>query len=422
MSDDFVSKMAGEKNRMPAAKLNESSMSLPLVFTKPWKPPNKKLFDKLVSYFPDQDENLIKNLMYKHKEVEHEIISALVETCKPGQAGAAGFSGLTGSKGRAADLSELDNNGAIMKLRYLKYLFPTCDEIDLYHLLYCNDLDIQRVIVEVEKRGHKKANINEVLKNRKSQSQVLKAQKTASKVKTPTFDSLATHKRRTKPVVTGARADNLRDNLNKKFEHVPDALLFKALEAADYNEALATRFLQEMIPVDDELYKQRYEIQLDKGPDVVLFPSKGVQKGGGNFMPITSTDHVAIAREVVECDHALALLKVDACTFTQDDFDLPRFTHAKGRQESLATGSLFRIHHDSMREKSSPRIGPNEDLRNGPKYIRDEFKKLATGRNTMLSRGSDNALRLGPNSSLIIRTHPFFVEPKKSLIVNAPTG
>lgn len=419
--------MAGERNRLPAAagkmKQNDSSLSLPLVFSRPWKPPNKKLFEKLVSYFPDQDENLIKNLMYKHKEVEHEIISALVDTCKPRQTNTIGSGTVAGSKSGKAEPSGSDSNGAIMKLRYLKYLFPTCDEIDLYHLLYCNDLDIQRVIVEVEKKGHKKANIDEILKNRKSQSQIMKAHKTTSKVKAPTFDSLEAHKRRTKPVMTEARANKLRDNLSKKFEHTPDALLFKALEAADYNEALASKFLDEMSQVDDELYKQRYEIQLDKGPDVVLFPSKGTQKDDRNFMPITSTDNVAVAREVIECRHALALLKVDASTFTQDDFDSPRFTHAKGRQENLAIGPLFRITQDSTIKTSSLRKGPDEDLRGGSKYSRpDKSRELATGRDNSLTKGSNNKLRHGHNSNLIVRTHSFFLEPHKSLIVDVPSG
>lgn len=417
--------MASERYPKPAAsaiaKLSheESSMSLPLIFSRPWKPPNKKLFEKLISYFPDTDENLIKNLMYKHKEVEHEIISALVDTCKPGHPG----TNRSLTAGSNADTCGIDNNGAIMKLRYLKYLFPTCDEIDLYHLLYCNDLDIQKVIVEVEKRGHRKANIDEILKNRKSQSQVLKAQRAASKVKTPTFNSLEAHQRRAKPVLSEPRANKLKDNLSRRFEHIPDALLFKALEAADYNETLAIKFLDQMKPVEDELYKQRYVIQLDKGPDVVLFPCKGTQKDDKNFMPITSTDHVAIARDVVECDHALALLKVDASTFTQEDFSLPRLTSAKGRQGNLAIGSKFRITHDSTKERCTLKMGPNENLRTGSKYSQGEFRKqLATGRNSALTKGSDDRLRHGHNSSLIIRQHPFFADSKKSLFVNVASG
>lgn len=375
------------------------------------KPASKKLFDKLISYFPDRDEALIKNLMYKHKEVEHEIISELVESSgKPFEGSASSGNDRTSRKrgGR------FDKNGVMMKLRYLKFLFPTCEEIELYHLLHCNDLNTQKVIEEVEKRGHKMANIDEVMQNRKSQTQQMRAQQAAlaAREKAPVIDPAEAHRNRTKPIVTEARANNLKDNLKKTFDSLEDGLLLKALEAADYNEALAKKFLEEMEPVDDEKYKQHYELHRETGPDVVLFPCKGIQKGDISFMSITAGESVAIPREVIECDHALALLKFDTSTWTQEDFEEPRITRALGTKSHLALGSIYK---DLDHDKHQIRKGPRECLRIGSNYhlvcaMKDRQKPntKAVGSDKSLCQGQKAALRNGRNPKLIQRTHPFF--------------
>lgn len=380
------------------------------------KPSSKKLFDKLVSYFPDKDESLIKNLMFKHKEVEHEIISILVES--------GGGLDLDGhSKGdEKMHEKKYDKNGAIMKLRYLKFLFPTCEEIELYHLLHCNNLNAQKVIEEVEKKGHKRANIDEVMKNRKTQTQQMKAQQAAlaAKDKSAVADPLQVHKNRKKPVVTAARANELKENIKKSFEEgkiYDDGLILGALEAADYSESLAKKFLKDMQPIDEELYKQRYLIPRDKEPDVVLFPSKAVQMGGSCLIETHFGECVLIPRDVTDCKHALALLKVDACTFTQDDFIPTKFTHAKGKQEDLAKGSIFK----SIEIKDSLRRGANQALRAGTCYNemictdkrRAKPNEKASGRNKSLIKGRNPSLNHGHNLKLVQRMHPFFQNTKQ---------
>lgn len=378
------------------------------------KPSSKKLFDKLVSYFPDRDEALIKTLMYKHKEVEHEIISNLVES---GQSNDYLGSDEASNKAKRSERARLNRNGAIMKLRYLKYLFPTCEEIELYHLLHCNDLNAQKVTDIVEKRGHKRANIEEVMENRKSQTQQMRAQQAAqaAKEKAPIVDPLEVHRNRTKPNVTEARINNMKENLKKSFETLEDGLILAALEGADYNESLAKKFLEDMEPIDESKYKQRYQLHREQEPNVVLFPCKGIQKSDDtNFMAITGNEYVAISRDVIECQNALALIKVDAATFTQDDIIVERFTHARGRQENLATGSIFK----HLEVKDSLRRGPMKEIRTGSNYNRvcaDESRRkpndLAKGRNKKLTNGVQQSLRCGHNQGLIKRTHPFFEKP-----------
>lgn len=376
------------------------------------KPSSKKLFDKLVSYFPDRDETLLKNLMYKHKEVEHEIISVLVES---GQLGDS--QGIDGASSKTRlERARLNRNGVIMKLRYLKCLFPTCEEIELYHLLHCNDLNSQKVIEIVERRGHKKANIEEVIENRKSQTQQMRAQQAAqeAKEKAPTVDPLEAHKNRAKPNITEVRINSMKDNLKKSFETFEDGLILAALEGADYNESLAKKFLEEMEPIDETHYRKRYQLHRETGPEVVLFPCKGVQKNDTNFTAITfGNEYVAISREIVDCQSALALIKVDASTFTQDDIIIERFTHARGKQENLAAGSKLK----NLEVKESLRRGPMREIRYGTRYDQvcsDESRRkpndLASGRNKRLSKGAQQALRYGHNQSLIKRTHPFFVK------------
>lgn len=387
------------------------------------KPSSKKLFDKLVSYFPDRDETLIKNLMYKHKEVEHEIISVLVES---GQSGDSLMSDEASGKAKL-DRARWNRNGVIMKLRYLKVLFPTCEEIELYHLLHCNDLNAQKVTDIVERRGHKRANIEEVMENRKSQTQQMRALQAAqaAKEKAPIVDPVEVHKNRTKPNVSDARINSMKDNLKKSFETLEDGLILAALEGADYNESLAKKFLEEMEPVDETKYKQRYQLPKETGPNVVLFPCKGVQKNDTNFMAVTGNEYVAISRDVIDCKNALALTKVDASTFTQDDIINDRFTYAKGRQENLAIGSKFK----QLEIKESLRRGPMLDIRCGSNYNRvcsDESRRkpndLAKGRNERLPIGSQRTLRRGHNQGLIMRTHPFFEKTDKLMSKSKANG
>lgn len=377
------------------------------------KPSSKKLFDKLVSYFPSKDETTIKNLMFQHKEVEYEIISKLVESSTSESDHVSRHGRILGRK----DLKKLDKNGVIMKLRYLKFLYPTCEEIELYHLLNCNDLNAQKVMEEVEKKGHRKANIDEVLQVRKSQVQKMRAHQASQMTKEKTLDKdfLEAHKNRVKPSIDASRTNTLIEQLKKKFEHLDDELLRQALIAADYNEPLASKFLEEMEPIDESAYKQGYKIQLDIEPDVVRYPCKGVQKDFSNYMSVTGNEYVCIPREIVECETALALLKVDASTFTREDFAKPRKTQRQGAKLGLACGSIF----SQLEPELTSRQGHNSKLITGSQYRefcaksdRSKPGALMTGRNLGLSTGSDLALRFGRNLKLLERAHPFFEDIK----------
>lgn len=376
------------------------------------KPSSKKLFDKLVGYFPGADEALIKNLMFAHKEVEYEIISKLVESNKTETDGTGKYH-RANSDGDYMESKRLQVNGAIMKLRYLKFLYPTCEELELYHLLNCNDLNTQKVMEVVEKKGHKRANIEEVLQARKSLMQKIRAQQAnrLRKEKTSERNLLEVHQNRVKPSVDAARANALKSQLKSKFEQLDDELVMKALVAADYNESLAARFLEEMEPIDETAYKQRYQVQRELEPDVVRFPCKGVQKDLNDFMSVTSNESVCIPRAIVDCQTAVALLKLDASTFTQEDFQQPKFTHREGPKVHLATGSIY----SKLEVKLSSRRGHDKELDNRSQYLqicaqpgRAKPRSSASGRNQQLRAGRNRELRYGHNPGLIKRLHPFF--------------
>jgi len=390
------------------------------------KPSSKKLFDKLVGYFPDKDGNLIKTLMYQHKEVEHEVISALVES--------GAFKDQDGLRGSAARHKEEkkyghhvgrshDENGAIMKLRYLKYLYPTCEEIELYHLLLCNDLNAQKVMELIEKKGHQRENIEEVMKNRKSQTQQMRAQQAAHAAKdklTNTIpDPIDAHMKRVRPTVSESRIRALVDSLKKALgdkDH-QEELLLAALESSDYNESLAKKFLEEMDPIDEELYKKRYQLPQEEPANYVAFPCKAIQESGTNFMSILSNEFVYISKEVTECNHALALLKVDASTYTQEDFPRPKSTHRLEDRQSLRIGSVFDNLRDTrVEEVRKRRINKRpSNLREGTRYaeICHDDQRLkpnssAAGRNKSLAKGRNGSLHNGHNPELLKRNHPFF--------------
>lgn len=376
------------------------------------KPSSKKLFDKLVSYFPGKDETLIKNLMYLHKEVEYEIISKLVESSQSDTDCSSKYQPSSGSEGKASHV-----NGAIMKLRYLKFLYPTCEEIELYHLLNCNDLNTQKVVEVVEQKGHKRANIDEVLQARKSLMQKIRAQQASrlNKEKGADRNLLEAHQNRVRPIMDVARVDTLKNQLKSKFGQLDDELVIKALVAADYNESLAARFLDEMEPIDEETYTQRYQFRRKLEPDAVRYPCKAVQTGHDDFMSVISNDSVWISRAVVECDSALALLKLDASTFTQDDFERPRFTHREGSRDGLATGSIYL----QLEAKLSCMKGHNKELARGSNHPamcehpdRPQASSRASGNNPQLAVGCNRELGFGHNPKLIQRLHPFFKDVK----------
>lgn len=379
------------------------------------KPSSKKLFDKLVGYFPDKDETLIKELMFRHKEVEHEIISSLVESSTR----ANEFATESCLARRIDKLTALaaDKNGSIMKLRYLKFLYPSCEEIELYHLLHCNDLNVQRVVEIIEERGHTRANVDEALKNRQSQTQQMKAAQVAhaAKDKEPFKDIVEAHRNRTKPTVAKDRVSNLRDNLKKSFPDQSEEFLLRALEATDFNEGLAKKFIDEMAPVDESVYKQRYEFHRDEEPSLVAFPCKAIQKGGTSFMSIMCNENVYIPKEIVECKTALALLKQDACTCTDDDFEVSRLSLRTGPNLSLAAGSMFKREPNLRASRKPLRSVRGNKMQVGSKYesiVADENRPKpnarARSRNKSLVRGPNSSLKVGHNATLLERVHPFF--------------
>lgn len=396
------------------------------------KPASKKMFDKLVGYFPDTDQTLIKQLMFRHKEVEHEIISALVEFSQDASANPTcdDLDSITRSRMDKTIRQQSDRNGAIMKLRYLKFIYPTCEEIELYHLLNCNDLNVQKVMELVEKRGHERINIEEALKSRTNLTQQMRAQQAAqqaAKGKPPTSasDLLEAHVKRTRPNVNEARKSNLLASLRKSLskqedsttsEHGPDeSLAMAALEAADFNEPLARRFIEEMKPVDEVLFTQRYQMPVELKPDVVAFPCKAIQKGDSQFMSIVANENVYIERHIIECDHALALLKVDAATYTEEDFVQPKFTHRQGHQADLRSGPGMQRRQEAL-HRVCLRSGANRSLQSGSNYkeicldqTRPKPNTKAIGHKVTLARGHNPMMAHGHNPKLTQRIHPFFV-------------
>lgn len=368
------------------------------------KPSSKKLYDKLVSYFPDKDTDTIKNLMYELKEIEHEIISALVSSSTTRE--------IDDTKTKSGVESKRERDGATMKLRYLRYLFPDCEEIELYYLLYCHDLKVQNVIAEMEKQGHKRANVDEAMKNRKLQQS--KARQPRPK---PDKDSatrmVESHKSRPRPRVDETKTKTLVDKIQQlEPEAHSDEVIRIALQAADYNDDLAKRFLDDLGPIDEEQFKRRYVIEHGQDSRIVLFPCKGTQKDDSGVLLFTFDEYVEIPKEVIECKTALALLKTDASTWTLDDFVPAKATCAKGRNLDLVQGSIF----ETLEKRESLRLGPNRWLRYGSNYEHicdsDERPKpnaIAKGSNKKLRKGPSSLLKRGHNSSLVERIHPFFV-------------
>lgn len=369
------------------------------------KPSSKKLFDKLVSYFPDKDEINIKKLMYDLKEVEHDIISALVNSSKVDRMSSRSWK----PHHRSESQRERDKNGAIMKLRYLRYLFPQCEEIDLYYLLYCNDLRVQAVVEELEKRGHVRANIDEAVKNRLSGQPKSKSQPAKHREQNVAATLIEKHKSRPRRRLEDTRVKTIVENISKQkpVEHSPEIIEI-ALRATDFEENLAKKFLEELSPIDEDAYKRRHKISIDDDSKIVYFPCKGTQKSESGLYTFTLNETVGIPRDTLECQNALALIKCDASTWTQDDMMSTKIRISKGRNLDIIKGSAF----NHLEKNESIRRGRLESLHQRPKKITQTENRpstrLAKGPNLDLRRSVYDCNRQGRNPRLLERIHPFF--------------
>lgn len=424
------------------------------------KQSSRKLFDKLANYFPDRDENTIKKLMYELKEVEHEIISALVTT-SPTKGAIGPSTGRavhkeTRAKSEYVQRQDRDRSNALMKLRFLKTLFPQSDEIDLYHLLYCHNLDAQKVIQELERQGHEPVNINQILATRKSKTQQTKAQQQANRAAKdraprPTFVEI--HKSRAKQPLNETKVKNLKETIAQQSSSAqcdatteliesaelseaqderelgddeqsqlkdvvvfPDEVIAIALTAAENDEILAKCFLDEMAQSSDEKYMKRLNLNFESDQQVVLFPCKATQKSHVSDIGLfAAPEFISVPYDIIHSRTALALPKVDASTFTSHDFADAKPTYRLGPERNLAEGPKCYTKRKKLR-KILWRPEDEHRLAHGSNYKtlcasteRCKPGELALGANKSLrSSASSRVQRQGHNSKLVQRIHPFY--------------
>lgn len=436
------------------------------------KQSSKRLYDKLAAYFPDREEMTIKTLMYELKEVEHEIISALV-TSSP----RAMTSGSQQRKDRTKSeyIDRRRDNAALMKVRFLKTLFPKHEEIELYNLLYEHDLNAQSVIAEMEKRGHKQVNINQVLASRKTQTQQAKARQQASRAakdRPPGPNVVELHRSRPKPALNEAKAKSLKETIVKSRQQIAlpcqtkddgeevdeeddqeskteptitqdlmatrniiddlqssDKVIALALQAAENNENLAKTFLDDLNLINDDQYTKRLDVNPEEGQRYVLFPSRGVQKydqqdyESENIGSFCAPEYVSIPWEIVYCQNALALTKKDASTYTSDDFEAQHASHRLGPITNLAKGSLEKKLMAFALKQAPLQHGRDKHLSIGSSYKlycdlaeRRPPKQLAKGPNSLFHSKDRLSNQKGHNANLVQRMHPFYQKSKKKLV------
>lgn len=303
------------------------------------RPASKKLFDKLMGYFPGKDEMYIKNLMVKHNEVEHEIISAIVESSSLNESAFA-----PSTRDAIKQHYDEDKDGVMMKLRYLKFLYPDCDELEIFHLLHSNDMNAQNVMNKIEARGIQKSDIESIMNKRKLLNQQRKTQQAARSAEIQAKDKallkpLDVTKKPPKPNITNEKLNALREVLKKEFATVHEELIDFALDAANFSEGIARRCLRDMTP--DEDYMQCGMIDLDETIDERIYPSKSTQTQV-NYKNVVLGSPVRIPRNLFDEQQAVALTKNSIGTWTGDySFEEDKRKLSEGHNSDLVDGSKY---------------------------------------------------------------------------------
>lgn len=113
---------------------------------------SKEMLGRLMERYPNEEEKLLKFLMYKHAEIESEIINAMDAIIR--------FRESIAPTGNEIVRPQ-------RKSRYLKFLYPNSDDIKIYHLLHCNDLNAMKATEMLSRHDYKQEQVRAAVERQK---------------------------------------------------------------------------------------------------------------------------------------------------------------------------------------------------------------------------------------------------------------
>ncbi|CAL1269365.1 unnamed protein product [Larinioides sclopetarius] len=397
---------------------------------------DEALLYKLRNYFPAADPEHIRNLLRIYHNQEHEAIAALV----------------AGNRGYNSRHQSPHPSSPKMKLRYLKLVFPECDEAVLFDVLNNCDNNAQEASNRLVSMGYSKRDTPITRPN----SQSLRKPSLEIPRPPPTPE-------RPVIVIPPSASDKLQlvRRLQDQFPAISRTLVNMALDSSNYNEERAKQFLAAMTPQDGARPTVPHSeagsgtAQVDSSPktgfsaDSPPIPpprsrhtsasqdsdagsrhsslERQSQKGDSSReatpsrSPSRLTTAGSPARKVTTSTAASTdrisrpkfkkdILKVSKATCTRNDFEdvSTNRTRAKGPDPSLRKGPCEKL----LLKEYMPWIGPDPKNRKGPNssLCRGPDPSNLSSRSESRAKGPQRDFHKGPLASF-----------KHSKIAPAPT-
>ncbi|XP_053206758.1 uncharacterized protein LOC128390968 [Panonychus citri] len=323
--------------------------------------PDEALYYKLKGKFPAVDQNVIKQLLCKYNNSEHDVISGIISHLAP-------------------HVGRYQSSGSPkMKLRYIKILYPEVDEIVLFDLLYNCDHNVTDVMEKIEKMGYKKNPLPPRPKNINADRSRPKTL-TTREPKQPAFPPNIFEKQQ------------IFEKLQADFPNVDRFLINMALESSAFNEERSRLFLNSMTPQDSDKYLPK-DWSTGQSDEMTL-QTKSTQTGG----LIESTFGTPITKRKTD---PIKTLNVMTCT-AEDGIiiEKKKVPLAKGVDASNHKGTniynLIKSYIPWRGADSRNKLGQDPSNRKGPSIS----NKSNSGHK---AKGPDSINQKGPSPSLRLK-------------------
>ncbi|GIY96549.1 uncharacterized protein CEXT_556911 [Caerostris extrusa] len=329
---------------------------------------DEALFHKLRNFFPAADPEHIRNLLRIYNNQEHEVIGALV----------------AGNRGYNSRHQSPHPSSPKMKLRYLKLVFPECDEAVLFDVLNNCDNNAQEASNRLVGMGYSKRDTPITRPN------------SSQPVRKPSLEIPRPPPTPERPVIVipPSASDKLQlvSRLQEQFPAISRTLVNMALDSSNYNEDRAKQFLTAMTPQDGS------------GP---LVPHAEAGTGPVDSSPATGLSTDSPLSHLQEVD----MLLLPKTVMVPQVLDILVTVHGSN---SIKSPSRLVISGSPAR-KTMTTTSTISDRSSRPKFKKEVMKisKATSTRNDFenvsayrtRAKGPDPSLRKGPCESLLLKEY-----------------
>ncbi|GFT50100.1 uncharacterized protein NPIL_363042 [Nephila pilipes] len=345
---------------------------------------DEALFHKLRNFFPAADSEHIRNLLRIYNNQEHEVIGALV----------------AGNRGYNSRHQSPHPSSPKMKLRYLKLVFPECDEAVLFDVLNNCDNNAQEASNRLVGMGYSK---RDTPITRPTSSQPLRKPSLEIPRPPPTPE-------RPVIVIPPNASDKLQlvSRLQEQFPAISRTLVNMALDSSNYNEDRAKQFLAAMTPQDGVRPLVPHSeagtgtAQVDSSPatgfsaDSPPIPPPRSRHASASQDSETGSRHSSLERQS---------RKGDSSHEATPSKSPSRFVTTGSPARKLTSTSTSTITDRTSRPKFKKEVMKVSKATS----TRNDFENISTYRTR--ARGPDPSLRKGPCEGLLLKEYMPWIGP-----------